>query len=354
MSVFSASVKRGVDLVLAGIGLLFSIPVQLVVAAKVRQHLGSPVLFKQKRPGKNGELFDLYKFRSMLPVDEAKGHVSNAERMTPFGARLRATSLDELPSLWNVVKGDMSLVGPRPLRAEYLERYNPRQATRHQVRPGITGLAQVSGRNALSWEDRLELDAQYVERHSLALDLVILWKTLFRVLKKEGIAEEGNVAMSEFLPSSKSHASSLTLRPLMEGDLATRVRWLSDPSIRQGISIEFWPEAQSMKAWFSRACLDATRRDYVLADGDSVMAMVGLTNISEASAELYIYVDPNRHRMGYGKKSMYALFSEAAALGMNHLTLETRSEVAKNMYAGLGFTIDWVDHGKYHMSKVIS
>jgi lipopolysaccharide/colanic/teichoic acid biosynthesis glycosyltransferase len=191
-------VKRLGDVAAASIGLIVSSPVQLAVAVLVRQRLGAPVLFRQPRPGRGGRIFTILKFRTMKDADPSLGLVSDAERLTDFGRRLRATSLDELPALWNVLRGDMSLVGPRPLLVEYLERYSPTQARRHEVRPGITGLAQVSGRNSLSWEDRLQLDVDYVENRSVALDLRILLMTVTTVLRRDGVTAAGSATMTTF------------------------------------------------------------------------------------------------------------------------------------------------------------
>lgn len=190
------TVKRGVDVVLSAVGLLVSAPVQAVTAGIVLAAHGRPVLFRQQRPGKDGEVFELVKFRTMRHPDAT--HVTDAERLTTVGRVLRATSLDELPTLWNVLKGDMSLVGPRPLLVQYLERYSPDQARRHEVRPGITGLAQVSGRNALEWDEKLRLDVDYVDRRSLSLDVEILWRTVTAVFRRAGIAADGHVTMPEF------------------------------------------------------------------------------------------------------------------------------------------------------------
>lgn len=165
------------------------------------------MLFHQFRPGLNAELFTLRKFRTMLPIDPARGQVDDASRMTDLGRFLRATSLDELPTLWNVVRGDMSLVGPRPLLVEYLERYSTEQSRRHDVRPGITGLAQVSGRNAMSWEQKLALDVRYVDIRSMMLDLRIIARTVQSVLRREGVTAEGEATTSVFLGSDTDLAA---------------------------------------------------------------------------------------------------------------------------------------------------
>lgn len=186
-------VKRCIDVgVAAGVTIVMAFPMVLVAFA-IRLTMGSPVLFCQIRPGLDGEPFTLIKFRTMRD-----GPGDDAERITRLGRFLRSTSLDELPELWNVLRGEMSLVGPRPLLMEYLDKYTERQALRHSVRPGITGLAQVSGRNLVDWEDRLELDVQYVEQWSLWLDLKILARTLVTVVRREGISQEGHATMSRF------------------------------------------------------------------------------------------------------------------------------------------------------------
>lgn len=191
-------VKRTFDVVVAAVGLAATAPLQLALVAVVARRLGRPVFFVQPRPGKDGQVFDLVKFRTMLPVDETRGLMTDEDRMTGFGALLRSTSLDELPTLWNVLRGDMSLVGPRPLLVRYLDRYSPRQARRHEVRPGVTGLAQISGRNAISWDDKLELDVRYVETRSFVGDLRILARTVLQVVSREGVTAEGSVTTAEF------------------------------------------------------------------------------------------------------------------------------------------------------------
>ena len=191
--------KRLVDLGLSVVALsVLAVPL-LILAWKVRYNLGSPVLFRQVRPGLHGQPFEMVKFRTMTDERGNDGEfLSDAMRLTPFGRWLRATSLDELPELWNVLKGDMSLVGPRPLLMEYLPLYTPTQARRHEVRPGITGWAQVNGRNAQSWDERFSLDIWYVDNHSILLDLRILWMTVRKVLLREGIKAKGEATMPKF------------------------------------------------------------------------------------------------------------------------------------------------------------
>jgi lipopolysaccharide/colanic/teichoic acid biosynthesis glycosyltransferase len=191
--------KRVFDVVVAAALLVLTSPIQLATAIAIRIRLGSPVLFRHTRPGLKGESFVLVKFRTMSNVDPARGLIDDASRMTPLGLWLRSTSLDELPSLWNVLRGDLSLVGPRPLIFRYLPRYSPEQARRHEVRPGITGLAQISGRNALSWEDKFRLDVHYVDHHTFIGDLRILLGTVLSVARRDGISEAGETTSSEFL-----------------------------------------------------------------------------------------------------------------------------------------------------------
>ena len=194
--------KRCFDLVVAVMALLALAVPLLVLVWLVRSKLGSPVFFRQVRPGLHGQPFEMVKFRTMTDERGADGALlPDAQRLTPFGRFLRASSLDELPELWNVIKGDMSLVGPRPLLMEYLPLYAPEQARRHEVRPGITGWAQVNGRNAISWEDKFALDVWYVENQSLWLDIKILWMTVRKVLVRDGISAAGDATMPKFTGS---------------------------------------------------------------------------------------------------------------------------------------------------------
>ena len=191
--------KRLLDIIIASIALILLSPLYAFVAYKVKKNLGSPVLFRQVRPGLHGKPFEMIKFRTMKDaVDEQGNPLPDSERLTPFGQMLRSTGLDEMPELWNVIKGDMSIVGPRPLLMEYLPLYSPEQAKRHDVRPGMTGHAQVNGRNAIGWEEKFKLDTWYVENQSIWLDFKIMFKTVHKVLAKDDISAEGEVTMTKF------------------------------------------------------------------------------------------------------------------------------------------------------------
>lgn len=196
--------KRLLDIVASLVGLILLSPVIAIVAYMIRKRLGSPVLFRQIRPGQGGVPFEMVKFRTMRDGLDVNGDpLPDSERMTDFGRFLRASSLDELPELWNVLRGDMSLVGPRPLLMEYLPLYNDQQFRRHEVRPGVTGWAQVNGRNALSWDEKFKLDVWYVNNQSVWLDLRIIFLTVKKVLVREGISADGEVTMSKFKGSEK-------------------------------------------------------------------------------------------------------------------------------------------------------
>lgn len=196
--------KRLFDIIASAIGLLFLSPVIVILAFQVRRKLGSPIFFRQTRPGKDAKPFEMVKFRTMRDAVDAEGDpLPDSERITPFGRFLRSSSLDELPELWNVLKGDMSLVGPRPLLMEYLPLYNSEQVRRHEVRPGVTGWAQINGRNALSWDEKFNLDVWYVDNHSFWLDVKILFLTVKKVIVKDGINAEGEVTMSKFTGNKK-------------------------------------------------------------------------------------------------------------------------------------------------------
>lgn len=197
---YAKYIKRILDFVLSLVALIVLSPVLLIVAILVRVKLGSPVIFKQQRPGKNEKIFTLYKFRTMTDKKDENGNLlPDSERLTKFGKFLRSTSLDELPELVNILKGDMAIVGPRPLLVKYLDRYSEHQRRRHDVRPGLTGLAQVSGRNAISWEEKFDRDIEYIENITFMGDLQIVLKTIKNVIKKDGINSTTSVTMEEFM-----------------------------------------------------------------------------------------------------------------------------------------------------------
>lgn len=192
--------KRIFDIAASAMALIILSPVMAVVGWQISRKMGSPVLFRQVRPGRGGKPFEMVKFRTMKDAVDATGNpLPDSERLTPFGQFLRSSSLDELPELWNVLKGDMSLVGPRPLLMEYLPLYSPEQYRRHEVRPGVTGWAQVNGRNSLSWDEKFKLDVWYVDNRSLWLDIKILFLTVKKVLVRDGISAEGEATMSRFM-----------------------------------------------------------------------------------------------------------------------------------------------------------
>lgn len=344
--------KRGIDIVGSGIGLVVLSPVIGAVSLAVRTKLGSPVIFQQRRPGKDGEIFTLYKFRTMLDMNEAKGIVTNEQRMTSFGRRLRSLSLDELPTLMNVLRGNMSLVGPRPLRTEYLSQYSPQQARRHEVRPGITGLAQIKGRNSLPWEERFKMDVDYVESRSLRVDSQILMNTLFQVFRRSGIEGDGMAAMSAFVADKP--VDSLTEEPLSEEWLETRVQWLNDPGIREGITISFEANITDTYKWFESVNENLSRRDWVyLNELGEPVAMAGLSGVGTPDLTLYIYVGPSQQGNGYGGMVINRLIYRARTYGGYRLRIEVKqsNEIAMKLYEKRGFerveAPEREEHGKY-------
>ncbi|MGM9988151.1 MAG: sugar transferase [Bacillaceae bacterium] len=195
--------KRIIDIFISFVGLIILLPFISILSILIYAKLGSPIFFVQERLGKDGKVFKMIKFRTMLNTTDKQGNLlSDEQRLLPFGKRLRALSLDELPELWNVLRGDMSLIGPRPLLVEYKQYYSKQQFRRHEVRPGITGWAQVNGRNTISWQQRFALDVWYVDNYSLLLDMKILLMTIMKVVKKEGISQEGHVTMEKFTGSN--------------------------------------------------------------------------------------------------------------------------------------------------------
>lgn len=204
-SIYEKFIKRTIDILLSGLALIILSPILLILAILVRVKLGGPIIFKQERPGLNEKIFKMYKFRTMTDAKDKDGNLlPDEDRLTSFGKKLRSTSLDELPELINIFKGDMSVVGPRPLLSRYLERYNDEQRKRHMVRPGITGLAQVEGRNAISWDEKFKFDVLYVGKVSFKMDVKIILRTVSVVLKKEGITSDDSATMEEFKGNDKA------------------------------------------------------------------------------------------------------------------------------------------------------
>lgn len=209
--IYEKYIKRILDFTLSLIALICLSPILLIVAILVRVKLGSPIIFKQQRPGKDEKIFTLYKFRTMTDEKDENGNLlPDSERLTKFGKILRSTSLDELPELVNILKGDMAIVGPRPLLVEYLELYNEEQKHRHDIRPGLTGLAQVSGRNAITWEEKFKEDIQYIKKITLLGDIKIILKTVGKVFKREGISQEGNETMERFTGTKKEELEKIS------------------------------------------------------------------------------------------------------------------------------------------------
>lgn len=201
---YAKYIKRMLDFILSLIALIVLSPLMIIIGILVRIKLGRPVIFKQKRPGKNEKIFTLYKFRTMTDEKDEQGNLlADEKRLTKFGKFLRSTSLDELPELWNILKGEMAIVGPRPLLVEYLPLYNEEQKHRHDIKPGLTGLAQISGRNAIQWEEKFKEDIEYVNNITFIQDTKIILKTFIKVFKKDGINQEGNATMKKFEGTKK-------------------------------------------------------------------------------------------------------------------------------------------------------
>lgn len=290
--------KRLLDLSLALIGFVIASPIFIVTTlALLIANKGSPFFF-QARPGKNEKPFKIIKFKSMNDKRDANGNLlPDKDRLTKAGAFVRKTSLDEIPQLINVIKGDMSLVGPRPLLIQYLPYYSDRERMRHQVRPGVTGLAQVTQRNGLSWDEKLELDVQYVENLSFLNDLKIVFSTVLKVLQRKDV----NVLPSQHgTLLSIARANHYVLRPLHRDDLEYRVAWLNDTRIHASMNIEIPITLDSTLAWYDSIKSDTTRVDLVLTHNDVPVAMSGVSGFNDGEVESYTFVDPEKKGEGLG------------------------------------------------------
>ncbi|TCB95935.1 GNAT family N-acetyltransferase [Micromonospora zingiberis] len=335
--------KRVVDAVLGGVLMLLATPVFLVVAAAILLCDGRPVLFSQPRLGYRDRPFTLHKFRTMRASADARiAGRDDRQRLTALGRFLRTTSLDELPQLLNVVRGEMSLVGPRPLFTRYLPYYRDDERLRHAVRPGITGLAQVSGRNHLGWDERLQTDVEYVVRASLRTDMRILWRTVVGIVRRRDVVvipgDQG-----EPLDTERSYPSlgAVTLRRLRGSDLEQRVHWMNDPRTRQHTQITPVTLAATQE-WFTRVRQDPDRHDLVVIDkaGGGTLGMAGLIPRTAGEAEFYVFVDPERYGRGIGRTATQLVCRwafERLSLESILLTVHQDNDAACRIYASLGF-----------------
>jgi lipopolysaccharide/colanic/teichoic acid biosynthesis glycosyltransferase/RimJ/RimL family protein N-acetyltransferase len=329
--------KRTLDVLGAGIGVILLAPLMAATAGVVALSLGPPVLFRQQRPGRDGRMFEIVKFRTMLQPDSRVGDDNSEGRMTRMGSRMRSLSLDELPNLWNVLKGEMSIVGPRPLKASYLARYSPRQMRRHEVRPGLTGLAQVSGRNALSWDERLELDVWYVDHRSLRLDCSILVRTVGKVLRRDGITGDGQTTVREFFGPAPTDLE-------LVGVVGGRVQTLPDPSPApwHGPRSAFWalPDSETMDVVFGTGRADPGRMDWAAVDpAGQPRSWCGLTDLTQTAASLYLVGGAEPAEQGLIRATLQLLVARAQALGLQQLRLEvdSRDVEARHLFADLSF-----------------
>jgi lipopolysaccharide/colanic/teichoic acid biosynthesis glycosyltransferase/RimJ/RimL family protein N-acetyltransferase len=317
------------------------LPVGLAVSAAVRVIDGAPVLFRQTRTGRDGQPFEILKFRTMSPGD---GRNNDSARITKLGRVLRKTSLDEVPQLWNVFKGEMSLVGPRPLYPEYVPHYTQTERLRHAVRPGITGLSQVSGRNSLRWSNRLAKDVEYVSTASLRQDVSILVTTVRKALARAEVAAVPRDT-GEPLNVERSYPrdSTFAIRRLNLLDAPVRVDWMNHDRTRRYMQIPFTADVQSMEAWYHRVKQDPWRDDFVVYrhSDDQPVAMLGLkSEPGSARGELYIFVAPDRAGEGIGTAAMQLLLTWARTSRYETVTLAVGedNQSAWRLYERLGFT----------------
>ncbi len=343
--------KRLIDFALSLLALTVLFPFLVVLAAVIAIMIRGNPFFIQSRPGKNNRIFKLIKFKSMNDKKDARGGLlPDSERLTKVGRFIRATSLDELPQLFNVLKGDMSLIGPRPLFIQYLPFYTQRESTRHLVRPGITGLAQVSGRNILGWDERLELDAKYVEKMSLSFDIGILLKTIKYVLTRKDVV---------VIPGEKHEALNtyrdvkLKAKKFRQTDIKTRVNWINDPRINSTMPFEIPATIEKTTDWYKNNLHNQSRIDFTFIDRqNNIQAMGGYTHIDSknSQAEFYLMVNPDSHGKGIGKKVTGWLLNYAfLTFNLNKIYLYTYSHNSKanRIYETYNFKLEGIlrQHG---------
>lgn len=300
--------KRWLDFTIVLCVLLVIWPVLAVIAVWLHfANKGAGAFFTQERPGKDGKIFKVIKFKSMTDERDAEGKLlPDAQRLTKVGRFIRSTSLDELPQLINVLKGDMALVGPRPLLPQYLPYYTEREQLRHTVRPGITGWAQVNGRNLLTWDEKLEKDVWYVEHLSFMLDVKIILLTVKNVVKRKGVSVPRGVYLDKERMRNKKHLlNGLMLRPLEKGDLEQRVVWMKDPRIFKTMNLDPAITLETTKAWFNNNQDRKDRFDFVLENRYGIIAFTGITNIKDGVGETYSFVSPAEQGKGYGTIARY-------------------------------------------------
>lgn len=336
--------KRALDLAAVVASAPLTLPLGAATAVFVGVRLGRPVLFRQTRAGMNGEPFDLLKFRTMTDErDETGAVLPDSRRLTPAGGLIRTLSLDELPQLINVLRGEMSLVGPRPLLPEYGRHYTTTEARRFDVRPGLTGLAQVQGRNGLGWDERLKADVAYVDGLSLWSDIRILLRTVAQVTRRSGVSPIAGLT-GEPLDVERSYPlhDGFRMRRVALRDVLDRVRWMNDPRTRELMQIPEGITVESTIAWLERVVPDPDRVDFVVVDPSGrTAAMMGLrSDPDEPLPELYVFVDPDRHGEGIGRASLTLLIAwlrTSRRFPGCDLSVDRRNAAAVHLYRQMGF-----------------
>lgn len=355
--------KRVVDVVAVLLASPVVLPVGLVTAALVRMRIGGPVLFRQERIGMHGRTFSVLKFRSMTEArDEAGRLLPDHERLTAFGRLLRRASLDEIPQLLNVLRGDMSLVGPRPLLPEYLAVYRGDEHRRHDVRPGITGLAQVSGRNGVGWDERLALDVEYVDTASLRGDLRILVRTVLDALGANGVAEvAGHTGEPLHIERSYPTVEGVSMRRFASRDVADRVRWMNHDATRRHMRLPADVTERGTHEWLTRIHKDPRRHDWVAyetATGRTI-AMFGLRDdTGDGMPEMYLLVDPERRGQRLGSRALRVLLAwleQTRRYPGCVLSTAGDNSAARRLYERAGFrTVSTEADGRVHMELTIT
>lgn len=351
--------KRALDVGLLFITSPITVPVAAITALIIRVIDGAPVIFRQWRIGQGGRQFAVIKFRTMRPL--AEGFTTDTQRVTRLGRLVRSLSLDEVPQLINVARGEMSLVGPRPLPVEYARYFSPEEDRRHTVPPGITGFAQTSGRNFTSWDDRLALDVQYVERRSLIMDLSILVKTARQMISRTDVqpvpSEHGARRLDAFRSFPKD--GRLRLRPLAQEDLATRVVWMNHPTVREQMSIEGAIDEAGTAAWFKKHKSSSLKHDFAVVEiaTGSVVAMTGISDSPNGGGVLYFLSDPARRGEGIGRAAAALTVRwafEHRGYQWVRSSIRTGNEPSLRIHRALGFRAEAEGSGRVSMVLSLS